>query len=198
MDAPYEAEIGSPEWMSHYGAQLAGPLGSAVVDAAFGATLIAEGQEWRGIEKMVPSEVRNSMQALRFFQEGVRTLNDEAIVEKDELTAKDHFVKVAGFTPTQLDLQYKENRAKTGVITRLEARKDLLRRRYQNADTPGAREDAMRAIRDFDRKNPDDPIGRTLRQSMRSRAMQGREYQEGVRVPRRLQRRMEEVEYSEE
>jgi hypothetical protein len=198
MDAPYETEIGTPEWLAHYGAQLGGPIASGISDAAFGAQLLREGQATRGLEKMVPSEVRNLMRTVRFAMEGVRTLNDEEIVPKDQLTAFDHFDQAAGFTPKALDLQYKENRAKTGIIKRLEARKDELRRRYMNADTPEEKEAVRADIHEFDEKNPSDPIGRTLGQSMRARAMQGREYQNGVRVPRRLQRKMRGIDFKEE
>ena len=197
MDAPYETPIGSPEWMAHYGAQLLGPLGTGVADAAFGAQLIAEGQGLRGLEKMVPTELRNLMRSVRFAMEGVRTLNDETIVPKDQLTAFDQFNQAAGFTPTALDLQYKENRAKTGILTRLDDRKDELRRRYMNADGEEEKAAAMAAIREFDSKNPNDPIGRTLGQSMRARAMQGRQYQNGVRVPPRMQRKMSKIDFED-
>lgn len=198
MDAPYEAEFGSSEWISHYGAQLAGPLGSAVVDAAFGVQLIAEGQEYRGLEKVVPTEVRNNLRALRFVQEGVNTLNDETIVPKDEISAYESFAQAAGFTPQELDLQYKENRAKTGILTRLEARKDILRRRYQSAETPEEKAAAMAEIKQYDKKNPQDPIGRTLGQSMRSKATQSKNYQDGVRMPMRMMKRMDQIDFKED
>jgi len=197
MDAPYEDQPGSVEWMAHYGGQAFGPLGSAVVDAAFGAKLMSQGDTRRGLEKMVPNELRNAMKAQRYLMEGVRTLNDQVIVPKDAITAMDSFWQAVGFTPRQVDLAYKTARAKKGIMGRLEDRKDKLRTRYHNAKTELDRRAVMRDIAAFDKKNPDDPLSPSLGASIRTRAQAGKFFQGGVRVSRKLQGRMSQIDFTE-
>ena len=153
--------------------------------------MIGRGHTERGMEKMAPAAVKNAMKSFRYFQEGVKTLIDTDVLPEDtKLGAKDYFVQAFGMTPTEVARAYDVDRATRAVTKKLEMRKARLRDRYMNAKTDAARTAALEDIHKFDKTNPDYPVERTLGRSIRGRARASREYMGGVRVPRRLRKRV--------
>ena len=101
--------------------QAAGPSIGVLVDIGEGVTLAAQGQTYRGIERMVPKMIRDGMQAVRFFDEGALTLKGDPLIE--ELTPLEILSKGMGWTPSRLTARYAENQAEKQRESRIESRR---------------------------------------------------------------------------
>ncbi|MDN5939655.1 MAG: PLxRFG domain-containing protein, partial [Salinisphaera sp.] len=167
---------------------IAGPLGGLIKGMYVGTQDIAEGHTWRGVERMLPTAVKNGMKGLRFAHEGVNTMRGDPIIT-DPSTAE-NILQGLGFQPTRLAEQWRENSAvynyKDQIINR---RRSLMNAFAMTvyANDGEARTSVLRKIRAFNRKHPSAPISTdSLRRSLRGRAVYSARAEHGVVLPKRI------------
>jgi hypothetical protein len=161
-------------------------IGGQANSVITGMSLMQEGHLYRGFEKIIPVKaVRDLMQANRFANEGVKSLNGNPIVEK--LDYSEIMIKAAGFQPQRVAEQYEKNAAVRGSETLLNRRRKDLVTRYVNAE-PQDRAEVRAKITEFNRNNPGYMIRPTnLVQSMLSKNKAKRDTIDGIRLPRKHQ-----------
>jgi hypothetical protein len=135
-DAPPEAELFTGEWYSHYAGQAMGPLGSYMNDLRRGGSAVLENESdeklWRGIELMLPTQMRNMAKSGRYFlEDGAKSWAGSPILEKGEdIAAWRKVVQAAGFSPYELNRRYEEIGAISGLESRLiDRRSELIDRK---------------------------------------------------------------------
>jgi hypothetical protein len=166
------AEVG---YASYFIEHLFGPsftTGKAIVED--GPKMIANGQWERGLEKMLPSFIKNPMKALRFATEGAKNPNGMPLV--DDVDGYNQFMQFFGFTPRNVSEAYIEGGFTKQVDIKLKNRRDgLLDALYlakSNGDIDAENEIYEKIIR-FNDKNPDAPY--YLKQDSINKSMKARE-----------------------
>lgn len=96
-----------------------------------GATLINEGQTYRGIEYLLPIPLRSALKSFRYYTEGAKTLRGDAIV--GDVPAHNLVGQFLGFAPYSVIAQSEINAAKHRVKKELEGKKQRLLRRLHLA-----------------------------------------------------------------
>jgi hypothetical protein len=154
-----------PEALKEFIFNLMGPSVGIAINTAEALRRINAGDVERGVEMLLPAGVRGlaasfRQQGLPFTSgqgEGVRTLKDDKVVERNQLNEWNRYTTIAGFSPakvaaTQEDASQaraeldKVNTERSQVLTMF---KDLT-----NKFTPSRRDAAVRALKDFNKKNP--------------------------------------------
>jgi len=133
-------------------------------------TLFSQGDYWRFTETIMPSAIANVLRSGRYSLEGVDTLRGDPIVgDVSPFSAAAQFF---GFAPADYIRQLEQNRALTRIDRAIGAqRTQLLRQLYvarRQGDLASYRS-TMQEIREFNRRNPQYPIGRdTIENSLSS------------------------------
>jgi hypothetical protein len=154
-----------PEALKEFIFNLMGPSVGIAINTAEALRRINAGDVERGVEMLLPAGVRGlaasfRQQGMLFTSgqgEGVRTLKDDKVVERNQLNEWNRYTTIAGFSPakvaaTQEDASQaraeldKVNTERSQVLTMF---KDLT-----NKFTPSRRDAAVRALKDFNKKNP--------------------------------------------
>lgn len=154
-----------PEALKEFIFNLMGPSVGLAVNTAEALRRINTGDVQRGVEMLLPAGVRGfaasiRQQGLPFTTgegEGVRTLKDDKVVERNQLNEWNRITTMTGFTPTKVGATQEDaaqaraeldkvNMERTQVLTMF---KDL-----PNKFTPSRRDAAVRALKEFNRKNP--------------------------------------------
>ena len=165
------AEVG---YASYFMEHLFGPTfstGKTVLQD--GPAMIANGQWERGLEKMVPSFVKNPMKAWRYAMEGAKNPNGAPLV--DDVNGWNKFMQIWGFTPSNVSEAYDQGGFRKQVDLKLTTRRDGLLDALYLAKTNGDTdmEDEIYAkIERFNEKNPNKPYVLTnkgINTSMKSR-----------------------------
>lgn len=157
-----------------------------------GASMIADGHVYRGIETIMPKFAKDLMRSTRYMREGARTLKGDPIIE--EMGAADAIKQALGFTPAELAERYDQNRSMKNREQRILDERSLILSDFDlvqraSDDTTGI-EARLKA---FNEKYPDYPITvRSLRQSMRSREQMRERKIGGVSLNPRLADRLRE------
>ena len=175
-----------------------------------GLQLAADGHVERGIEKMVPKATKDVLQALRFTDEGAKTLKGDTLIE--DISPWELTGKAAGFTPARLSQRYDENSAEKRRQRKIEDRRRELvgqvadariaATKARQAGDMGEVEDAqetasegMTAIQRFNQINPGLRITpKTIQKSVKSRNQARLMAQNGVFLNRKLQRQYDYAE----
>ena len=111
-----------------------------------GGQLLSEGHLFRGVEKFVPSFIRNPLKAYRFATEGALTLNGDPLVE--DISALGIALNIVGLTPSQLSEVYAENESKKRYLRHIQQRRNNLLSQRNAARVLGDYEE----IRKLDKK----------------------------------------------
>ena len=77
-----------------------GPVGSMFINVAKGKDQIEDGQVYRGLETMLPAQIKNLMRSYRFGEEGARTLRGDPIV--GEVSSYEAALQAFGFAPLEV------------------------------------------------------------------------------------------------
>lgn len=184
-------DIEGEDLWTHYAEQVAGPvMGGIVVSWLRGSSAIAEGNVYRGIEKMMPKFARDPMKAYRYWDEGALNYRGDAYKEADQFTGLQLLLQANGLTDGELMKQYDLNNAIKGYEQHiLDRRRDLMTAfwlAYKEGDDAMMAE-AKRGIRKFNQANPRIAIdGDTLRRSIKTRRRYNQESQNGVNVKKSL------------
>jgi hypothetical protein len=173
--------------------QAAGPMFGIMASAFQGMKDWGQGEEWRGLERMVPKFMRDVSKATRYMaEEGVLTYSDEAIV--DDLNMLELGTQLLGFTPARVSAKYDLRNAVKGMETKYKnRRKELMNQYYlaiKNRDFK-ARRDALDAIAQFNEANSDKRYVRItsaqLRQSVKSRKQSAKQTDDGIYLDKKYQ-----------
>lgn len=157
-----------------------------------GASMIADGHTYRGIETIAPKFAKDLMRASRYMHEGARTLKGDPIIEEMDIAAA--IKQALGFTPAELAERYDQNRSVKNKEQRiLDERRSILAD-YDLTQRRGAGEGLVEAkIDSFNYANPDYPITpRSIRQSMRAREQMRERKVGGIYLNPRLADRLHE------
>jgi hypothetical protein len=123
-----------------------------------GPAMIANGQWERGLEKMVPSFIKNPLKALRFATEGAKNPNGAPLV--DDVSGYNQFMQIWGFTPRNISEAYIEGSFKKQVDLKLLNRRDGLLDALYLAKSNGdvdSEDKIYEKIERFNEKNPSRP-----------------------------------------
>ena len=147
---------------------LGGPVVGIASRVEDGASLVAEGEVYRGFEKMLPSVFSNGMKALRYGTEGATTLRGDPILE--DVHPGNVFAQLLGLAPAGYTKQLEINARDKGLERRLNSkRSDLMREYYlalKEGDIDGML-DLSEEMAEFSQRNPYVAIsGDTIRRSI--------------------------------
>jgi len=178
---------------------LMGPTFSNLENMEKGVKQMTEGQYERGLEKMVPSPVRNVMKAFRFSAEGALNPNGAPVI--DNVSDWNKFMQVFGFSDAELTEQYARSSAmKSMEKTILDRRKALLDSMFlalSNGDE-SAQTSVTELISKFNEKHPEIAItAQTIQSSYKNRERAINESVGGVHFNRKLLPELQEM-YKEE
>ena len=105
--------------------EFAGPIFGVAGGVATGIDDFAQGMPMRGVERVMPKFIRDSVKAYRFMNEGALTYRQTPILPPEAFTTKDIFIQAMGATPSKLSHEYEER----GEVRRM-SEKIITRRRY--------------------------------------------------------------------
>lgn len=146
-----------------------------------GPAMMANGQYERGLEKMMPSFIKNPLKAMRFATEGAKNPNGAQLV--DDVNGYNQFMQVFGFTPANVSEAYAKAGAMKQADKKLMDRRDgLLDAMYlarTNGDTD-AQARIYEKIARFNEANPEP--GYVIKQSTINRSMKARDQALGQSV----------------
>jgi len=170
----------------HYMTQAAGPIGALFLNVWSGAGSIAEGHVERGFEKMVPKFVRDFARSARYHEEGIRTYKGDPIIENT--TAAEEVAQALGFSPSRAGERYEARSAvkkqQSGINDRHGQLLDWYAEGIRDNDTQKL-DDVIEKIGRFNQKNPSRAINaKTLKRSLRTRAVRSAQTDHGIYLPR--------------
>ncbi len=146
-----------PEALTEFILNLMGPSVGLGLNVAEALRRINTGDVERGIEMLLPAGVRGFAAAMRMNAEGVRTLKDDKVVSRDELSAKEIAVAATGFAPTKvaaIQEDVSQARAELDKVNKERAQVLTMFKDLSNKFTPSRRDAAVRALKEFNKKNP--------------------------------------------
>ena len=120
-----------------------------------GPAMMANGQYERGLEKMLPSFIKNPMKAWRYAMEGAKNPNGYPLV--DDLNGYNKFMQIWGFSPSNISEAYDKGGFRKQVDLQLSNRRDGLMDALYLAKTNGdtnAEDEIYAKIERFNEKNP--------------------------------------------
>lgn len=156
-----------------------------------GASMIADGKVYRGVETMMPKFAKDLMRSYRYMDEGARTLKGDPIIE--DMPAADAVKQALGFMPAELAELYDRNRSMKNKDLRIADERSGILNDFDQALRAGEETaQIMERIARFNAVNYDDPITpRTIRQSMKARQRMRASKINGVNLNRRRAARLE-------
>lgn len=190
--APDRALEGEDEY-NYWVQQLLGAVPGMAQRAWRGAQQVGEGNIYRGIETAAPKAIRDIMRSGRYIFEGAQTYNGDPII--DQFRAQEVIAQVIGFTPARLSERYDANTRLKNEEKRITSeRSDLMKKAGKSAlKGRGIPPSVIEDIQEFNAANPDYPItGKSLQQSIRSRAGASARNEFGVQLNPKLNRRLRE------
>lgn len=167
----------------HFVDQALGAFPAIGLNMLRGASMIGDGEVWRGAELMVPKAVRDQMRFMRYLNEGVTTSRGDPLM--DSISAHDAIVQAIGFSPARVSERYEQNRRLMNMQSGIqdERRRILgdVARYLMNGDEISPR--ALRQMQSFNQKYPTYPITRdTIKRSIRARQRASEDMSGGIRM----------------
>ncbi len=154
-----------------------------------GASIVLkDGQTARGVEMGSPKALKDAMKSFRYLNEGLTSLRGDEVLPADKLSGWDALAQAIGFTPARISETYERNSAlKTAEIRVMNRRRELVNR-FAMAHRLGdreARDEAMEAIKRFNKVPLNKPVAittETLRRSLAARERNARRREDGVLI----------------
>lgn len=118
-----------------------------------------EGDVYRATEAALPTAFGNFMRAYRYATQGINTLRGDPIV--GDISPYSALLQSVGFMPVEYRYQLDQNAFGKGVDNAINTQRTNLLRRLNLARRLGDRDaygETMRAIREFNTRNPQNPI----------------------------------------
>ncbi|WP_163000210.1 PLxRFG domain-containing protein [Sphingobium yanoikuyae] len=157
-----------------------------------GASMIADGHVYRGIETIMPKFAKDIMRSYRYMSEGAQTLKGDPIIE--DMGAADAIKQALGFTPAELAERYDQNRAMKNKEQRILDQRSNILADFDQAQREGRDTAAIaERIDKFNEANPDYPVrARDIRRSMKSRQQMRERKATGVYLNPKLAGRLQD------
>lgn len=154
-----------------------------------GASIVLkDGQTARGVEMGAPKALKDAMKSFRYLNEGLTSLRGDEVLPREGLSGWDAIAQAVGFTPARVSETYERNSAlKTAEIRVMNRRRELVNR-FAMAHRLGdreARDEAMEAIKAFNKVPLNRPVAittETLRRSLAARERNARRREDGVLI----------------
>lgn len=108
-----------------------GPLASRSLSTWEGYHLLKDGENQRGLEKMMPSAYRNLSKAMRYNEEGATTRDGKLIA--GDFTPVQIGGQAAGFSPASVSEAYETDAAIKNTTRKVNKVKNRLEKRYEEA-----------------------------------------------------------------
>lgn len=153
-DSEMEGEDAMNFWIS----QMLGAVHAIGAQFVRGYGQIKKGEEYRGIETMMPKMLKDPMKAYRYGTEGAKNMKGDTVAEVEW---SDVVKQALGFTPARISEQYKINNLNYNKQTRIQkGRKELLDQYYKADKENDEKEIAEidKRIETFNEQNPDSVI----------------------------------------
>lgn len=165
-----DSEKEADEAMQYWLEQMLGAVPAIAMQMGRGVKYIGQGEEYRGIETMLPKMLKDPMKSYRFATEGAKNMKGDTVAD---VTWSDVVKQATGFTPARISEQYKINNLNYNKQQQvLKARKELMDGYYKavKADDNAAVDEVLTQIEKYNEKNPDQPITpKGLIQSIKTR-----------------------------
>ena len=186
-DSEKEGEEAIGFWQS----QLLGAVPAIAAQMGRGWGQFKKGEEYRGIETMMPKMIKDPMKAYRYSTEGAKNMKGDIVADVEW---PDVVKQALGFTPARISEQYKINNLnynKQGLV--LKGKKQLMDA-YFKADEIGDEKQldkVLDQIDTFNDKNPDQMITAAgLIQSQKTREKGSDDAVGGIRYNKKLKDRI--------
>ena len=186
-----DSEKEGEEAMNFWVSQLLGAVPAIATQMFRGVSYIKKGEEYRGIETMLPKMLKDPMKSYRYATEGAKNMKGDTVAE---VRWPDVVKQATGFTPARISEQYKINNLnynKQQLI--LKSRKQLMDDYYKatQADDEKAVDEVISKIEKHNEKNPDQPItAKGLIQSAKTRQKGSENAVGGMRYNNKLRERI--------
>lgn len=186
-----DSEKEGEEAMNFWVSQLLGAVPAIAAQMVRGVSYIKKGEEYRGIETMLPKMLKDPMKAYRYATDGAKNMKGDTVAE---VRWPDVVKQATGFTPARISEQYKINNLnynKQQLI--LKSRKQLMDDYYKatQADDEKAVDEVLSKIEKHNEKNPDQPItAKGLIQSVKNRQKGSENAVGGMRYNNKLRERI--------
>ncbi|HEV8035536.1 PLxRFG domain-containing protein [Yoonia sp.] len=183
-----DRQMEGKEAYNYWVEQLLGAFPAIGASIFRGASMVGDGEVWRGVELMVPKAVRDQMRFMRYLNEGVTTYKGDPLL--DNVSAHDALKQAIGFSPARVSERYEQNRRMMNMQMGVQDE----RRRILSDVTRYLREGkaisprAWRKVREFNEKYPTYAItGATIDQSLSARLRASQQMEGGIRLNPRLE-----------
>jgi hypothetical protein len=154
-----------PEALKEFIFNLMGPSVGIAINTAEALRRINAGDVERGVEMLLPAGVRGlaasfRQQGLPFTSgqgEGVRTLKDDKVVERNQLNEWNRYTTMAGFSPAKVAATQEDASQARAELDKVNTERGQVLTMFKdltNKFTPSRRDAAVRALKDFNKKNP--------------------------------------------
>jgi hypothetical protein len=157
-----------------------------------GASMIAKGNTYRGIETMAPKFIKDQMRAYRFASDGAETMKGDDILP--EMTPWEVASQSLGFTPAALTERYKQNSANMAKQEAILGKRSSLLNRYYKADQADDQADLDKLEEEIDKFSNEYPeqeiTGKTLSRSIRAREKNSERNEGGMTYSEKLKDRL--------
>ena len=189
-----------PEVLKEFIFNLMGPSVGIAINTAEALRRINTGDVQRGVEMLLPAGVRGFAASVRqqgvpFFPEiskgeGVRTLKDDKVVERNQLNEWNRITTMAGFSPTKVAATQEDASQARAELDKVNLERTQVLTLFKDLTTkftPSRRDAAVRALKDFNKKNPmvaldADTIIKSIEDNIEASAMSVR----GIRTTEKL------------
>jgi hypothetical protein len=186
-----------PEALKEFIINMMGPSVGLAVNASEALRRINDGDVQRGVEMLLPAGLRGFATAMRMNEEGVRNLKDDKVIPRDKLSAQEIAIAATGFSPTKVATTQEDAAQARAELDKIQAERTRVLTLFKDLNkkfTPSRRDEAVRALKEFNRKNPmvgldADTIINAVEGEIEASAMSVR----GIRVSEKLRPALERL-----
>jgi hypothetical protein len=115
------------------GTLLGGPAGGMAARMADGMSYIAAGDEYKGLELMLPKGVGDAMRSVRVYNEGFTSRRGDVLLPPDQIGEVTAFWQFLGLTPTQTSVRGEQQGRTIDIEQKFSSRSSTLKRQYEQA-----------------------------------------------------------------
>jgi hypothetical protein len=115
------------------GTLLGGPAGGMAARMADGMSYIAAGDEYKGLELMLPKGLGDAMRSVRVYNEGFTSRRGDVLLPPDQIGEVTAFWQFLGLTPTQTSVRGEQQGRTIDIEQKFSSRSSTLKRQYEQA-----------------------------------------------------------------
>lgn len=186
-----DSEKEGEEALQYWQSQLLGAVPGIAAQFVSGLDKIKKGEEYRGIETMMPKMFKDPMKAYRYMTEGAKNMRGDTVTD---VTNSDVIKQALGFTPARIAEQYKINNASYNLQQSIMKERKRIMDDYYKADQEGDEakvDELIKKIEKYNEKNPEQAItARSIIQSRKNRDKGAENAVGGMRYNSKLRDRL--------